>query len=173
MSIKAGTYKARGVVAALGFTAGGKEQVAVQLAILSEGHEGETVTWFGYFSDAATDRTLESLRHLGWQGDDLFDLTGIDGNEVSIVLEEDDYNGKTSIKVKWINEIRGLTLKAPMTDAQAKAFSARMKGAAVGQRQRAGTPPAKPTQSAQRPLNGRGRDEGRAADDIGDDEIPF
>src|SRR5688500_1276083 len=138
--IKEGTYTAKGVEAKLGFTAAGKEQVAVRLRLSS----GEGITYFGYFTEKTTERTLESLRHLGWAGEDLFDLSGIDQNEVEIVVEHEEYETdsgelKTSAKVRWINAIGGggIAMKSTMDVAQAKAFAQRMKATAIAAKRKA------------------------------------
>lgn len=136
-----GTYNARGVSAQLGTTNDGKEQVAVDLVFTDGEFAGRHITWFGYFSEKTIDRTFESLRYLGWEGDDLADLRGVDRNDVSIVLEEEVYEGKSRIKVRWINRGGGLALKQPMTADQARVFAARMKARAAAHRAAMGVPP--------------------------------
>lgn len=129
-----GTYNARGVDAQLGMASTGSEQVAVELEITDEGFAGQRITWFGYFTEQTQQRTFESLRLLGWEGDDLSDLRGIDRNPVRVVLENDTYDNKTRLKVRWINGPGGIALKTPLTGDQARAFAARMKAAAVASR---------------------------------------
>lgn len=174
-----GNFKARALTGALGYTSGGKEQVAVQLEVLDEGFQGETITWYGYFSDGAVDRTLESLRLLGWEGDDLFDLKGLGDKEVRIVLDEDEYEGKIQLKVKWINGPGGLALKAPMNDGEARAFSQRMKGLVLSHKNKA-PGAAKQSAPAQRGPSTQQRQQSRApqtrrdaAPPHDDDDIPF
>lgn len=152
MTLSKGTYRARGITGALGFTNNGNPQVAVRLQITDQAHSGETITWYGYFTDNTTERTLDSLRILGWAADELSDLTGIDANEVEIVVDEEEYNGQQKLRVRWINEIRG-PLVAPMTADQLRVFSAKMKGAAVAAKRRA---TAKPGQT-QTPASGAPR----------------
>jgi hypothetical protein len=142
--INKGTFRARAVQgsAALGLTGKGTEQIAVQFEILEGENEGNHITWYGYFSDAALDRTLESLRYCGWQGDALMDLSTIgdaDAPEVSIVIEhEPDLTGELRAKVRWVNKLStGVALKERMTDIQARAFSERMKGKVIAKRQAA------------------------------------
>ena len=85
-----------------------------------------SIRWDGWLSDAAFDRTIESLRHCGWTGDDLSDLDGLDANEVELVVEDDDYNGKTYSKVKWVNRAGSLAHKSPLTGDKAKFFAKQM-----------------------------------------------
>lgn len=173
--IPAGKYNARGVEAALGYTNGGKEQVAVELVILDGEYQGHSITWYGYFTDKTTDRTLESLKLLGWPCDNLFDLSGIDTNDVSITIEEEpDEQGEQRSRVRWINKPGGggPALKERMTDEQARAFSARMKGAMLASKINGGakpTPAARPV-PAQRALPLK-RNEAPAQ--VDDDDIPY
>lgn len=139
MNLPNGQYPGRGVSAALGTADTGTEQVAVELVVTSGEHQGKRMTWFGFFTEKTTERTLESLRHLGWQGDDLSDLTGIDRNDITFVVEAEEYKGEMKPKVRWINAPGGMALKAPMGPEAAKAFAAKMKGAVVAQRQKSGT----------------------------------
>jgi len=134
--IKAGTFRARAVEGDLGIAQTGKEQVHIKFCITSGPDEGQHVIWFGYFnSPENAKRTLESLRFCGWAGTDISDLTGIDANEVEVVVEQEEYNGKTRAKVRWINEIGGgPSVSKRMTDVQRQAFAARMKGLAMATR---------------------------------------
>lgn len=166
--LEAGRYKARGVEAMLGYTSTGKEQIGVLL----ETAEGNRITWYGYFTDQTTERTFESLRALGWEGDDLSDLRGIDRNEVEIVVEhEPDNHGEIRARVRWINRSGGLAMKESMPQDAARAFAARMKGAAIASRQRSSA--SAPTA----PRNGRSAPPQRRAPapagEFGDDDIPF
>jgi hypothetical protein len=150
--------------------------VAVRFAILDDGYEEEEITWFGSFSKnrgkgtkTPFERTVESLRICGWRGDDLSDLTGITENEVSLVIEHDEYNGKVSAKVKWVNASCGLALKAPMTPESAKAFAAKMKGEVIAASRSIG----KPTSSAAHP-NAPGSNYGPPSSRIpGEDDLLY
>lgn len=147
MSLTSGKFRAKGIAGALGYTSNGSPQVAVELRILDDGHAGDSITWFGFFSEKTQERTLESLRILGWKTDDLSNLDGITDNEVSVTMEEEEYNGEVRLKAQWINRLGGIALKERMTPVQAKAFAQQMKGAAIASRgatpaPTAGKPPA-------------------------------
>lgn len=136
MSIPNGTYRARALPddVQFGYTKGGNEQIAVPVQITEGEHAGAVVTWFGTFAEGkATEITLKALRACGWSTSDLTDLAGLGANEVEAVIEWETYNGVDRMKVKWLNTIGGgkVKLEQPMTDAQRKAFAARMKGAAL------------------------------------------
>jgi hypothetical protein len=161
-----GTFKGRAKEWALGMSANGKEQVAVMIELTSGEAAGTHITWFGYFTDGAVDRTLDSLRYFGWSSDSLAELDGLDTNEVDVVLDEEEYDGKVRTKVKWINRPARLALKEQMTTGQMAAFAARLRGKTVAHKQKfAGHP--QPTQ-AHRPAaasNGPPPDEWMPPDD--------
>lgn len=173
--------EARGVLGALGRTGGGKPQVAVELELLSGPDAGHCITWYGYFTDDTTQRTIESLRHLGWKGNNLSVLDGIDQNVVSIEINHEEYNGEQQAKVRWINAPGGLAMKEVMDPAEALQFARSMKGAVV---QANATAKAKASGAAKAPAASAPRAQQRAAakpanaandapPDFGDDDIPF
>lgn len=119
-------YRAKPAEWGLGETQGGKEQVVVRFDIITPGVPEHSMTWFGFFTDATFDRTVESLRHCGWKGDDLSNIEGLD-QEVELVIEDEKYEEKTRAKVQWVNRIGGLALKAPLDPDKAKGFAASMR----------------------------------------------
>lgn len=162
-----GVYRARASSGALGETKGGKEQVAVEFEVLDDGFHGQRITWFGYFTDKTTEGTLRALRTMGWRGDDLSDLGGIQDNEVSLVVEQEEYEGKWTAKVRWVNAIGGgVGLKAPLSPDKAKAFAARMRAQVLAFDKSEGAP--KP--SAPRPAP---RGDPREPPPHDDNDLPF
>ena len=138
--ISPGRYRAKAVKMQLGMTGTGKEQVGVLFDLLD--HPGEQVTWFGFFTDESFGRTIESLRHCGWVGPMLDDPTGIDTNEVTLVIEQETYQGKTRLKVAWVNAPGGgLAMKETLDDQAAKSFAARMKGQVLASMPKQSPPP--------------------------------
>lgn len=156
-----GIYRARAKEAKLGTTNTGKEQIAVLLETVHDEtgeFTGSTITWFGYFTDKAIEGTFRALRRLGWQGNDLSDLSTIGTKDVVIVVESEEYEGKFRPKVKWINDPDGggggLALKTPLDDARAKQFAAKMKGAVVAFDKKEGTPKRPAPQAAKAKQSG-------------------
>jgi len=124
--IPAGNYRARAVDWGLATTKGGKEQVVVTFAL--EELEGYRITWYGHFTDKSWKRTVESLRLCGWEGEDLQDLTGLDGNEVAVVVNHETFEGNTHARVSWVNDPnRGVNIKSPLDGDGARQFAARMR----------------------------------------------
>lgn len=85
----------------------------------TEGSEDASVMARLFFTDAAVDRSVESLRYLGWTGDDIAKITdgvgGLDANEVSIVVEHESYTDDKGqehqgARVRWINRPRSAML---------------------------------------------------------------
>lgn len=170
------TYRAKAALWDLGETGSGAEQVAVEFIILTEGADIDRITWFGYFTDKTWERTIESLRYMGWKGQDLSQLDGLDANEVDLVIDDETYEGKTRAKVQWVNRVGGLALKAPLSGDKRKAFAASMRDKIKTFDAASGQPKAKAS-SASRPAGQRPTMAQRAEDfgppPINDDDIPF
>jgi hypothetical protein len=81
--------------------------IGVQFELLDESVAGVTMNWSGWLSDAAIDRTLESLRACGWRGKDISDLTGIGDRRVTVTVDNEEYKGKTFPRIKFVNMLGG------------------------------------------------------------------
>ena len=107
-----GRHQARVIDYGLTETKAGDPQVRVKFKLVGDGSE---ITWFGSLKEGkASEITIDSLLVCGLHGTDLLILEGGSGsgalNEekiVSIVVEDEEYNGKTTTKVKWINSLDG------------------------------------------------------------------
>ena len=133
MRVAEGTYVAFPVKSEFGFTNGGKEQVRVDFEISEGEFTNYTLPWFGYFTDKTRTRTLETLRLLGWRGNDLTKLDGIGTRKVEIVVEDDTYQGKTKPKIQYVNPLGGGTRsKSVMSPEQLRAFADKMRAVAQG-----------------------------------------
>jgi hypothetical protein len=153
--IPEGTWRARGVTAALGFTSNDSEQVGVDLVFSPDQDEevdGRHITWYGYFTEKTEATTLKALRALGWASESLADLSGVDTNEVEVVVAyEQGLDGVERARVRWINAIGGggLAMKSKMSEDQARAFAERMRGKVLATAKAA--PPAQPPRAAAAP----------------------
>jgi hypothetical protein len=188
--IPEGTWKCRGISYALGYTSADGEQVGVEIMLLPDQHEdvdGRHLTWYGQFTEKAEPFTLKALRVLGWQGDDISDLSGIiDGPECEAVIgHEQDLQGEWRHRVRFIQAIGagGVAMKSKMTEEQSKAFAERMRGRvmAMNRAQPAAAPAAKPNAApkpapaaAPKPAPAKQRKQAAAeAPPPDDDNIPF
>lgn len=144
-------YRGRGKEWTLSESQQGHPMAVVLFDILTEGAAESSLTWRGSFSEAAADRTIEALRHCGFEGDDLTQLTGLDKNEVELVVEDEEYEGKTYAKVQWVNKPRSLSVKNVLEGDKLKTFAAEMKAriraldASNGKRTSAPKPAATPS----------------------------
>jgi hypothetical protein len=130
----------------------------------------EVLGYDGYFTEATTERTIESLRHCGctFPGDDLTNLEGLGSKDVEIVVgheEANDGSGRMFPRIKWVNALGqgGKVRDEDKMDQGARtAFAKSMKGHLVAARmgsKKAGPAPkaapkngAKPT--APNPIDG-------------------
>lgn len=119
---------------ALGESDNGKEYVGVSFKIKDPlDNQEKFVGWKGFFTDLTAERTIESLRHLGFEGDDVSNLVGLDKNEVELVIEDEEYvdqqtgETKTATKVSWVNKPRGPMVKNKLEGDKAKSFAAQLK----------------------------------------------
>jgi len=96
---------ARAVAIGIQTTSQGKEYVSADFPVDVDGDE-QLVEWRGWLTEKAMDRTIESLRLMGWWGDDLYRLKdeGALRNEVTIDIRQEEFNGKTTARVAFINE---------------------------------------------------------------------
>lgn len=127
MELNDGKYKAKAAEWGLGETSTGKEQIAITFDLLDPDFAGQRITYFGFFTEESLQYTIKNMRTCGWEGDDLLELGGLDKNEVILVVENEEYNGKVTPKVKFINALGGLALKTPMTPAKQQSFAAQMR----------------------------------------------
>lgn len=165
-----GTHKARAKEWALGHSSTGKEQIAILFEISQGEHAGKSITWFGYFTEATTDRTLDTMRYCGWEGDNFAALEGLDANEVELVIAPDTYEGKTRDRVQWVNRPARLALREQMSPSAAANFAANMRARAIAHKQAHG--PVR-TSASSRPTvapAGAGEPDPFAG---GGDDIPF
>lgn len=123
---KSGEHKARALSAALSTLKNGSQFAEVIFSLI----EGGEITWAGWFGDDQKKNTwtIEALRHCGWRGDDLTDLTGIDRNLVMLVIENDSKDGHTRSKVRYVNRIgTSAQHKNRMSPMEAKQLADKLK----------------------------------------------
>jgi hypothetical protein len=162
-----------------GETNNGNTQVVIPLRIVDGPHAGTVRTWFGFFTPKTEDRTMEALRYMGWVGDDLMNLGPLD-QLVEIVIGHETYNGNTTDKVQWVNQIGGgkIKLNKPMDDSAIRLFAAGMKNkakqiaAAPGEKYVPGERVDRGESQASAPSNGGG-DDYFAGDPGPSDDLPF
>lgn len=85
--------------------------IRIPLVIDGGEHDGLEIVWQGYLSDAAFDRTVETLaKAFGWDGDLsklAEDKPVFEGMPCEIVTEMEDYQGEARCRAKWLNPVGG------------------------------------------------------------------
>ena len=141
MAITAGTYRARatGNVVLGTSTKKGTPFIEFYFAITDGESKGGSARWTSYFSEKTSARTIESLAHCGWRGEDLSEfsdgaLHGLDACEVEVVIELEEYEKegekRTSPRVAWVNKIgagKFLNTDAAMNVDTALSFGEKMR----------------------------------------------
>ena len=131
-------YLARAVACAFGISSNGNYQIAISGEVTEGDHAGEQITWIGHFTEKTQERTIESLQHFGWKGDDLSELADLDAEGCQRLLPEivefacdvESYEGETQLKVKWVNKPGAgrFAFKTPLEGKHLKDFAAQMRG---------------------------------------------
>lgn len=93
--------------------------------------DGKSRDWFGSMhTEGSQAITFKSLIVLGFTGADPLELAaGVESGlldvtkTVSLVVEDETYNGKTREKVRWINEVGGGGFKNVIEKDQVKQFA--------------------------------------------------
>ena len=112
---------------------------AVAFEILGGECDGAILTKFFYFGDVldkggktAMDRSLEALRIIGFNGNDIDSFADQHPtNQVEITVEHQEYQGKTQVRIGFVNRpggSGGLKLKEKLAPVQLKSISTRLKG---------------------------------------------
>lgn len=120
--IEAGVYRGKAVAGSeqYGQTTNGNDQIVLDLQL----ETGDTVSTFLVFSEKAAPWSMKRLRALGWQGNNLADLTGIDSSEVDVEVRYEEYQGEMKMKVQIVAG-GTVTLENQFDDKGKKAFAAK------------------------------------------------
>lgn len=174
--IEQGRHRARAVNAELGTTKNGNEQIGIEFELLDL--PGQRIGYYGTFTERAMPITMKAMRTAGFRGNDILDLSSLQGNtpEVILVVEHEEYDGQWRAKVKWVNSLGGVSMRNALDPNAAKKFAARMRGEfmAHDMSEDGNAPP--PSQMPQRAPQrssapvGQPQDRGRR---MSDDDIPF
>jgi hypothetical protein len=125
-----GVYRARGLRATSGVNKNGKDYVRVAFGLRGGEHDGQEVTDLWYLStDQSARITLTKLQTCGARlgNGDATDLEGFGDFDVDIVLKHDEHNGKTVLRIQYVNapgEVGGGG-EPTLTAGEAKAYAAR------------------------------------------------
>jgi len=124
-----GVHKARAVKGSEQSTvdSGGNLMLAVDMCLLDS---GENVTITLSFAGKAPEYSIKKLRMLGWVGDDIDNLEGIDRNEVEVRIFEDIFEGKPRRKAELVFGGGAFKFENQLDARQKKSFAAQFKNLA-------------------------------------------
>lgn len=105
-TIPDGRYRAKCVEAWLGEDKKGRDMLSLSFEIADGKQAGERATYYQLMhTPKGEEFAVGALRAVGWRGD-VGDLDCCIGGEASITLETEEYQGKSSQRVKWVNPLR-------------------------------------------------------------------
>jgi hypothetical protein len=173
----------------LGENKRGSRYVRLSVTISTEGDQkNKTIDWYGYLGEdvgrdgkTKTQRTVETLENcfgINWDWDNI----NWAGQQAEVVVELEEYNGKISPKVKWLNNPNmdrsngGKSpeeIEAEKAEAKAKSAEIAKELLSAAPRRSAGKPVATPTKTAvASKTTNRPTPQLKTHDEEGD-EIPF
>jgi len=135
-----------------GVASTGTEQVGIRVQTIGGDLDGQYFTWYGSFTETTEERTLESLRTAGWNGDweRLIELPGLGETEFELQLEDDigpdgkprtnPSTGEVYLRATFINRI-SVAMKNVMSAQDKASFASRMRARYAGAAPRTRTPP--------------------------------
>lgn len=112
-------------------TKSGDPQVTADFKILNppDGYPSQSIRWFGSFKEKAARRTVESLRLMGFRGNDFLQLDGQELDQiVSVLVEHNEWQGKVNARIAFINPPGGAPVKLsnPLSIDAKRQFAAMM-----------------------------------------------
>lgn len=165
----------------------GNRSIAVPCEITQGEFAGNGITWIAVFHDTAdrngvtgTERIIQSLQYMGWQGDDISELLELSDEEIKRLLPEEvslacdveTYDGKTRLKVQWVNKPGAgrFAFTEGLSKNDARSFAAQLKSTVKAVRASNGGP--KPAAPAPQKPAAKGW-AGNSAGGGSKDDIPF
>lgn len=125
--IPEGTYRAKGCKPLLlTETKGHDDRFVVTLRITQGPQEGQQIDWRGMLKGGAAPITTAALALFGYDGEADDSVTR---NEVEIVVEHEEFDGKTRPQVKYVNDPNRAGNYPELTPAEKTAAKARLKSA--------------------------------------------
>lgn len=152
--IPAGKYPGRAREWRLAETKGGAAQVAADMEFTEGDLKGQSLLWFGHFTDAALPITLKALRAMGWKGNDVLELdtpqADLNANEVELVVVHEEWDGVVRAKIAFVNKKGGVDVTTPLAADKRADFAKRMRVAIAATEQGQG-----PKTNGQKPAAAR------------------
>lgn len=131
--IPAGKYKARPICWGLSESKQGSEQFQIEFEIQDPNvaPSDRVWSWWGKFSsEKAEEISFKAMKACGWNGTDLEHVELDPTRDVELVIESETYEGKTRMRVQWVNAIGGGGIQYALPSDRARKFAERMKARA-------------------------------------------
>lgn len=167
----------------------GEDFMVIAYIQLIDHPETFPIPWRGTFGDTlmakgtknektVRKRTVESLRYMGFKGEDLAEVETQELDQIiSVVVEHDEHDGKEYLKIAWVNQNGGGSIQfTPMKKSDIKNFAKKMRAGlskindVSGERYDATTTPEVADKPAKSSKSGGGREEPPPPMN---DDIPF
>lgn len=129
--IQVGKHKARAMKDSyeVGIDDSGKDYAYLGFEITDGINKGARLGRYFYFTEAAKLLSIEGLRKAGakFPGGDIDDPDGIGDVECEVVVEHEEYKGKTRAAIKWVNRLNGIKEEHRLDDSAKRSFRDRLK----------------------------------------------
>lgn len=105
-------------------------QIVVDFELTTAEVAGRRMPWYGFLTKKTAERTFEALRYSGWKGTDIdapLDFGGVNAPDVELVVDHEEWEGKTRARIQWVNRMGGKSAAALPPD-KAKVIAAKMRG---------------------------------------------
>ena len=87
----------------------GTECICVTLEVAGDPFDGtadESIEWVGWLTEKSTPRVIRDLKTMGWDCVSFAEMAGLGDEQVEIVVEEEEFNGRTSPRVRYVNSLK-------------------------------------------------------------------
>jgi hypothetical protein len=128
----------------------GTPQVGIEFEFYpTETGEPERIWWVGYLTEKAIENTIKTLAICGHNGDESFPAGCFSTEQVEIVIEMETYEGKTTPRVRWVNQLGASKFSNIQPDEAKKiATSVNLKAQVMAAKQKLGITTTAPTEKA-------------------------
>lgn len=145
--VEAGMYEASILDYGISLTQAGKPQVVIRFGLTDKNGDLHELNWYGSLNEGkAQEITCKALLACGMKGNDLNILadgipSGVLDTSTHVkvtVAHEEQEDGTTRARIKWINPLGGLTKKLTKSEASVKLGALNLRGAMMTARTETG-----------------------------------
>lgn len=111
-----------------------KKSGTEQVALYGQTVDGEKLTAYLFLTEKTQERTIKTLLGLGWDGEDYEGFRGLKGKPAEFECEDEEYEGKTRERVKWVN-VPGASMAKPLDKGARLSVQERLRGVVLAAKQ--------------------------------------